>query len=137
MTKNTLLAVISIACTFLVIIVLIYLYIQHDGYHEKHSDIEEFILEFAILVDIVSNFICILLSYQFFDNEYNRFCKCCNKRLHKCLHIEMNKQIKKLQSKKVLHVSSQSPDSIQYHYDDDTQTKETQTKDIESQEIEI
>ena len=70
MTKNTLLAVISISCTFLVIIVLIYLYIRNDGEYKKHSITEEFILEFAILVDIVSNFICVLLSYHFFDFEY-------------------------------------------------------------------
>ena len=114
MTKNTLLAVISISCTFLVIIVLIYLYIKHLGDYVSHTDMEEFALEFVILVDIVSNFICILLSYQFFDAEYNRFCKCCNKHMHTYLNIEMEAKIKRLHSKKSLTVltTSTSPPSM-------------------------
>ena len=110
MTKNTLLAVISISCTFLVIIVLIYLYIRNDGEYKKHSITEEFILEFAILVDIVSNFICVLLSYHFFDFEYQKVCKLCNNRLLKALHIEITKTIERKVTQRAHNkVPSQSP----------------------------
>lgn len=138
MTKNTLLAVISILCTFLVIIVLIYLYARHKGHYERHSDMEEFVLEFVILVDIVSNFICILLSYQFFDNEYNRFCKCCNHRLHKYLHIEMDKKMKKIHSKRTTtningssHVPSNSPESVDVYTVDGSMDVDETEMDLE------
>eukprot|EP00484_Ammonia_sp_Unknown_P024524 CAMPEP_0197026674 /NCGR_PEP_ID=MMETSP1384-20130603/6711_1 /TAXON_ID=29189 /ORGANISM="Ammonia sp." /LENGTH=437 /DNA_ID=CAMNT_0042455379 /DNA_START=30 /DNA_END=1343 /DNA_ORIENTATION=- len=73
-TKNTLLAFISICCTFVVIFVLIGLYIRHQGDWAHHSVLEELMLEFAILVDIVSNFVCVLLTYKFFDKQYYRLC---------------------------------------------------------------
>mmetsp|Transcript_42884 Transcript_42884/g.38109 ORF Transcript_42884/g.38109 Transcript_42884/m.38109 type:complete len:364 (-) Transcript_42884:137-1228(-) len=114
MTKNTLLATISILCTFCVIGHLLYLYVSHKGFHEKHSILEEFILEFVILIDIVSNFLCILLSYQFFDPQYQKFCKCCNKGMNDCFNIEIEKQMSK---RKLSSKISSASNVISLHID--------------------
>eukprot|EP01083_Nonionella_stella_P196919 724271_1 len=74
LVKHTILAATSISCTFLVIIVLIILYVKHNGAHSRHSVLEELILELFILIDIVSNFVCVLLSYSFFDKTFQKVC---------------------------------------------------------------
>eukprot|EP01084_Bolivina_argentea_P034324 63525_1 len=74
LVKHTILAATSISCTFLVIIVLIILYVKHSGVLSRHSVLEELILELFILIDIVSNFVCILLSYSFFDKIFHKLC---------------------------------------------------------------
>eukprot|EP01083_Nonionella_stella_P007686 22116_1 len=83
MVKNTVLAVISIACTLVVVIVLVVLYIKHEGnYHDRYSVLEELVLELFILIDIVSNFICVLLSYAFFDQKFQRLCGFVNAKVY-------------------------------------------------------
>eukprot|EP00483_Globobulimina_turgida_P010335 UN10355 len=81
MVKNTILAIMSISCTFLVIAVLVVLYVKHNGFEERHSILEELILELFILIDIVSNFICVLLSYSFFDPLFMKVCGSVNRKI--------------------------------------------------------
>jgi len=92
-TKNTLLAFISICCTFVVIFVLIGLYIRHQGDWAHHSVLEELMLEFAILVDIVSNFVCVLLTYKFFDKQYYRICGPLDKKFTNAFKKYLKRQI--------------------------------------------
>eukprot|EP01084_Bolivina_argentea_P223264 377792_1 len=93
MTKNTLLAILSIGCTFCVSCMLFILSMHHQGIHQHHPVLEEFILEFFILIDIVSNVLCVLLSYRSFNTQYGRFCTVCNDRVDKCFHLEITRRI--------------------------------------------
>ena len=44
----------------------------------------EFIHHFVILINYFSNFLCILLSYTYYGDSYNRYCGWMNKRCNSC-----------------------------------------------------
>ena len=43
------------------------------------------IFAFMSLLDICTNFICVMLSYTIFDDQSKQFCGCCDRNCKKCL----------------------------------------------------
>jgi len=69
-TKNTILATISICCTFVLSMVMIL-----SGINQSiHTPLE--VAYSLFLMDIVSNVACVLLTYNYSDNLYVKLCGC-------------------------------------------------------------
>ena len=97
----------------------------------------EFVHHFAILINYLSNFICIILSYTYYDKQYNRYCGWMNNRCNACwFRILTGKSIEDKLSK----VRSRSPTttpttqnlSVDINNGSRNQTPVTNTEDVES-----
>ena len=71
LTKTTILAFTSVSFTMLVPLV---------SWNDNMT--ETFLM---ILVDVYTNFICVMLTYSIFDSQYQKCCGCCDKNFKKCL----------------------------------------------------
>lgn len=71
-TKNTILAVMSIIATFIAIIIREILTWGNPNVYGVFS------------IDVFTNFVCIALSYQIFDKYYQLFCGCVDNKCQRC-----------------------------------------------------
>eukprot|EP01083_Nonionella_stella_P015821 44273_1 len=80
-TKSTMLAVISLSMTFLTPTTLLFGYysIAHSN-SQIVAEAGAAVLAFCSLFDVYTNYICILLSYNCFDQMYNKMCGECDKK---------------------------------------------------------
>ena len=74
-TKQSILTLISIAS--LLVSVVIFFLLSSTGMYVSSID-AYFIWKLCVLIDIWTNFICILLSYQSFNAYYIKMCGCCD-----------------------------------------------------------
>ena len=80
-TKNTLLAIISIISTILNGVVVVI------AYSNLNNVPLWYFKDFCWILEMYTNFGCILLTYQYFDEYYLRFCGCIDARCRTCCYL--------------------------------------------------
>merc|ERR1712228_168266 len=90
-TKTTILALTSflISAAMSLIVCLV----GSSDYEDKSLDI---VLSLLVIMDIYSNFICVVLTYSMFDKQYRCLCGCIDVKCRNCLfRIALSKWFKR------------------------------------------
>ena len=100
-TKTTILALISFIMTAVMTFMI---FLIGDGV-SRHKSL--WLLQIMLIImDIYSNFICVVLTYKMFDNQYRRCCGCADEKCRKCLFFIANYERFETATKKHTHVDS-------------------------------
>ena len=98
-TKNTLLAVISVTSTILNSIIVVF------AWNNLQNIPLWYIKDVCLVLEMYTNFCCILLTYKYFNNHYDKFCGCMDRKCKYCCHIVVGKANSKSNAKSGIEAS--------------------------------
>ena len=108
-SKYFVLGATSFFTTLLVLIAMVLQFLELDRFHNKNDKIMLHVLELLVMVDVVTNILCIYLQYNFAQIKYKQICGYFDRKVRSKLH---DVAVKKLRSDTFTFYSDKFKDSL-------------------------